>query len=105
MNHETKCRGIKDWGTSNVERRTLNIEWCRRDADASDEGPCDLARKEFTTYLEKEDLAAIADCRYIDALDFDCIKAKQAREEFIKTTIIFFGLDGECPSLECTLSA
>lgn len=30
---------------------------------------------------------------------FDSVKASQARSEFIKATIIFFGLDGECPGL------
>jgi len=29
---------------------------------------------------------------------FDGVKASQARSDFIKATIIFFGLDGECPS-------
>src|SRR5882757_387558 len=98
MNHTTEGRGWNQWETSNAE-------WGRRDAGAPRRGTFNLARKEFTTELGKEDLAEIADCRYIDALDFDCIKAKQAREEFIKTTIIFFGLDGECLSLSDSLSA
>jgi hypothetical protein len=29
---------------------------------------------------------------------FDAVKASQARSDFIKATIIFFGLDGDCPS-------
>jgi hypothetical protein len=53
----------------------------------------------------KPDMAAVADRRYIDALDFDCVRASQARSDFIKATIIFFGLDGECPSLSDILSA
>jgi hypothetical protein len=51
----------------------------------------------------KEDMAAVADHRYIDALDF--VKASRARSDFIKATIIFFGLDGGCPALSDILSA
>ena len=67
-------------------------------ADRTEDGQPDIE-------LGKEDLAAIADRRFIDALDFDSVKASQARSDFIKATIIFFGLDGECPSLSAILSA
>jgi hypothetical protein len=35
---------------------------------------------------------------------FDAVKASQARSDLIKATIIFFGLDGECPSLSCKVT-
>jgi hypothetical protein len=57
-----------------------------------------------------EKMAAVADCRYREdahpALPIiDELRASQARSEFIKATIIFFGLDGECPSHSGNLSA
>jgi len=36
---------------------------------------------------------------------FDDVKASQARSDFIKATILFFGLDGECPSQSGNLTA
>ena len=35
---------------------------------------------------------------------FDDVKASQARSDLIKATIIFFGLDGECPSHSCKVT-
>lgn len=52
---------------------------------------------------EELNYAAVADRRYMGAAredtrpTFDSIKASQARSELIKATIIFFGLDHECP--------
>jgi hypothetical protein len=58
-------------------------------------------------------MAAVTDCRYIEETArarptlpiVDEFKASQARSEFIKATIIFFGLDGECPSQSGNISA
>jgi hypothetical protein len=56
-----------------------------------------------TVEVGKEE-AAFADCHPAH-LTFDGDHARQARAKFIQATIIFFGLDGDCPSLRGILEA
>ena len=78
------------WGTSNIEHRTPNVEV---GATACGEAASrrDLADAGHPTVEYDGQMAAVADRRYME------IKASQARSDLIKATIIFFGLDSDCP--------
>ena len=66
------------WETPNIEHPTPNIE-----AERLAHGPADGVHACAT---------------------FDAVKASQARSSLIKASIIFFGLDGDCPSLSDNLT-
>jgi hypothetical protein len=74
-------------GTPNIEHRTLNVEGA-------------IQTGELAAILNR---VAVADCGYVEG--FDSVKASQARSDLIKATIIFFGLDSNCPCPSCNLNA
>lgn len=85
------------WETSNVEHPTPNIEGGKEDMAA-------VVPPRRDCYLEAE--AAREDVRpTMHPIAHDSVKASQARSDFIKATIIFFGLDSDCPSESGNLSA
>jgi hypothetical protein len=76
MNHETNCQGSRVGEMSDADLGIANIQ-------------------HRTLNIEYGEEARPA---------FDDVKASQARSDLIKAKIIFFGLDGECPSHSCKVT-
>ena len=102
MNQETNCQGARreglsdaDWGTSS-ERGSRDE--CRGGAADGNANFRTFNSQHSTLNIETE-IPARGPADGVHARHtFDAVKASRARSDLIKATIIFFGLDGECPS-------
>jgi hypothetical protein len=87
MNHE--ALGIS---TDDLRRTEAEMIWETSNLE-SDAGETPALPGNIEVGTAREDARLT-----IQLTDHDCVRARQAREDFIRATIIFFGLDGECPS-------